>query len=678
MIYRDTTFFCVVFLSICIAEPAWSEERNIFDLSLEKLADLVVTESKVPQSQESITQKIELYYPEEFESQTTFHENIGELLMYTSGQFVNTLSRNDVNWGSFGGLGPKYNGYLLDGLPIDSFADAMSLDPWAFGQVEIHKGPASVMYSNYLTMDFAGNESPLAGITNFILKDRIDEPLTRIQAGGGSYNTFTGRLYNQGRKENLNYFIGGSYERSDYANYGTAGSWLQNVKDPEYWKAKIYAKATYMFDRDDHKLSLFVHHYQQSGDSGRPNRYFNFGYDTVNAVYSNQITDSLNLQVKTGFRNYDRRWAEDNYPTDLGLSEHDGVEQQIFPSDLTINIGHGDDNLLTLGADSQVATYRTYSDSSGAERTGTDVSAYSTGIFIQEKLVLGKWVLRGGGRFNHTSHSYDLFNGTTPDRSGNSWDTFLWSAGIRFNAMPQATFYANAGSSFAAPSAKQLGGTLHNGDTGVAGKDGQLPNLNLRPENGIGTDLGFDLRPLDNLSFGIRGFYNQINDAIVENVINVTPSQTKSVNAGNAYSFGFELNVEQRFAEYLRWFANFTYTVTGIDNSQDSDQDGADIPLVPDYMANVGINARLPFDISISPYLHIIGSYYDSTSKSSRRKLGRYQILNIRAQKVLYKGAGYSVNAALDLNNLFDKRYEMPWEFRDTGFNAFGSLELKF
>jgi len=212
---------------VCLTGLFWSTgsvsgaERNIYDLSLEKLSELVITDSKVAQSQGTVTQKVELFYPEEFEQQTGYNRNIAELLKYTSGQFVNPLSRNDANWGSFGGLGPKYNGYLLDGLPIDSFVDAMSLDPWAFGQVEIHKGPASVMYSNYLTMDFAGNEAPLAGITNFILKDRIDHTATRALVGYGSYNTLDARLYHQGRKENLNYFLGASYEQSDYTNYGT-------------------------------------------------------------------------------------------------------------------------------------------------------------------------------------------------------------------------------------------------------------------------------------------------------------------------------------------------------------------------------------------------------------------------------------------------------------------------
>jgi outer membrane receptor protein involved in Fe transport len=660
------------------SNPAWALERSIYDLSLEKLSDLVVTDTKIAQSHEMLTQKVELFYPEEFAQQTTQNRNIAELLKYTSGQFVNPLSRNDANWGSFGGLGPKYNGYLLDGLPIDSFVDAMSLDPWAFGQVEIHKGPASIMYANYLSMDFAGNETPLAGITNFILKDRIEHPATRFMVGSGSYNTFAGRYYHQDSKENLNYFIGAGYEQSDYTNYGTPDSWLKITDAPEYQKTDLYAKLTYLFDRNDHRLSFFAHHTQHTGDAGRPNRDFSHQYDTINVAYTNQISEALNLQLKSGYRSYDRRWAEDNFPANLRLREHDGVEQQIFPTDLTFNLNHGGGGLLTFGADVQVATYRSYAEVDGVSIRGSDVDACAAGIFLQEKLVLDKWVLRAGGRFNYTDHAYHLFNGVVPAKESNAWETFLWSAGVRYNATDRTAFYGNVGSSFVAPSAKQLGGTLKEADSGVAGMNGQLPNLDLKPERGIGSDLGLDLRLFESMIVGIRGFYNRVDNAIVENVVSTSPSQSRSVNAGTAHSFGVELNVNQRLAGTLRWFANATCTATRVKNPLDADQNGADISFVPSYVANAGITTHMPLQIVVSPYLHLVGTYYDSTTKSSRRSFGPYQVLNIRAQKTIVESADYRLHAALDLNNVLNKRYEMPWQFRDPGFNLFASLELQF
>lgn len=54
----------------------------------------------------------------EFSPLTTTNRNIAELLRYQPGVAVTVLSRNDANWGSYGGLGPKYNSYLLDGFIV--------------------------------------------------------------------------------------------------------------------------------------------------------------------------------------------------------------------------------------------------------------------------------------------------------------------------------------------------------------------------------------------------------------------------------------------------------------------------------------------------------------------------------------------------------------------------------
>ncbi|MFH1028915.1 MAG: TonB-dependent receptor, partial [Pseudomonadota bacterium] len=362
----------------------------------------------------------------------------------------------------------------------------------------------------------------------------------------------------------------------------------------------------------------------------------------------------------------------------LALREHDGVEQNIFPSDVTLNYKHLGNSVLTFGADSQVATYKTYAEIDGVKTTQIDTNAWSTGVFLQEKLVIDKLVLRAGGRFNHTQHSYDLISGATPGVKEQSWDKLLWSVGARYNVTPKFAVYANSGSSFVAPSAKSVGGTLNAADAGVIGKNGQLPNPGLKPESGIGSDLGIDLQPLDSLKVGIRGFYNFLDDAIVDNAVSQNPSQSKSVNAGKAHSYGVEVTVEQAVADYLQWFTNLTYTKTEVKNSLDKDQDGADLSFVPDFVANAGITAKLPYDFKVSPYVHMVGNYYDGTSKSGRKKFGPYQVVNLKLEKSILKTNDYTMTAALDLNNIFNKKYEMPWQFQDPGFNAFGSIELKF
>jgi iron complex outermembrane receptor protein len=636
--------------------------------SIEQLAGMVVTDTKVAQATTSVTQNILVLHRDDIERQPDVNRNLAEFMRYTAGQFVNVLSRNDANWGAYGGLGPKYNSYLLDGLPIDSFVDAMSLDSEAIERIEVQRGPASVLYSSYLTMDFAGNETPLAGTTNFVLKDRIETPLTRMSAGVGSYGTYAGRAYHQGRSGNLSYLFGAAAEHSDYTQYGVPDSWLQTVKSPEYDKSKLFAKLGYALGRPDHSVSLFIHQTRHDGDVGRPNRDFDNRYDTVNIAYNNQFTEFLHLQFKLGERRYRRQSGNDDYPTSLASTSHDDTRQVIRPMDLTLSYLHGKDSLLTAGIDHQTVHYETASRSSvGVVTPANDIDARSIGYFLQEKVQWRDWVFRAGVRHNIIRHEYALLDGNAPTTTSNAWSRNLWSLGVRYNMAPSFFIYANAGSSFMAPAGKQIGGT-------VGTTNRQLPNPFLRPESGIGRDVGLDWRPTRTLDIGARAFLNTISSAIVDNVVSVTPSQTRSENAGSARAAGVELDLRHSLSDSAAWFGNVTYTRTSVQNPSNVDQDGSHIPFAPDKVFNLGLTAKLPRDITVSPYFHWVGRYYDSTSRAGRISFGNYGVVNVRLQQNWRRG----VELVVDLNNIGNRRYDMPFGFRDPGFSGFARLNFAF
>ncbi|MEW5908373.1 MAG: TonB-dependent receptor, partial [Thermodesulfobacteriota bacterium] len=215
-------------------------------------------------------------------------------------------------------------------------------------------------------------------------------------------------------------------------------------------------------------------------------------------------------------------------------------------------------------------------------------------------------------------------------------------------------------------------------DRGIPGRNGQLPNPDLKPESGIGSDLGLDIRHGSRWTFGIRVFYNRIEDAIVENRVSDNPSQSQSINAGTTGAWGLELGVKHRFNPDLEWFANYTWAGTRVENDADTDQDGSDVPFVPDYTANIGVTAYFPFDLSISAYLKMVGKYYDSTSMSGRKSFGPYEIVNLTLQKGLWTDEQHRSFLKLELNNLFDDRFEMPWQFQDPGFAAFLNWQIEF
>jgi outer membrane receptor protein involved in Fe transport len=638
---------------------------------------VIVTASKLPDPQRNVTQQVSIVFSEDFDRIGTPQRNAAELMRYEPGMFVNPLSRNDANWGSYGGLGPKYNGLLLDGLPVDAFVDPMSIDPWALDRIESQRGPASVLYGNYLSMDFAGNQSPLAGISNFVLKDRIDSAATLASFGLGSWNTAAARLYHQDRVGNFNYFVGGSYEQSDYTGYGMPNSWLDTTKDPEYKKTKLYGKANWFLGRDDHTLSVFAQATRHEGDVGRPNRDYDHQYGLVNVTYANQLSTDVGVRAKVGWRDYDRRWSEDNYPINLSWNSQGSVKQRIVPADLSVNVAHGN-GLLTAGTDAQWLDYRTYTDNGTTRIKGNDVEARSYGLFAQERMILGDWVLRVGARFNRTEHDYKLIGGAAPGISGQSWNKALWSAGVRYNLASALAFFGNAGTSFTPPSAKSVGGTILESDLGVIGKNGQLPNPNLRPESGRAFDIGMDVRPVKGMTLVGRLFLNKVDDAIVENVVSAVPSQTRSVNAGNARSHGIELSMRHSPDDRVNYFANTTFTRSRITNPLDAKQDGADLSFVPKNVTNLGLNVRLSSNTSLSPYIQYVGKYYDSTDKTTRRTFGDYAVLNMRITHRLMRNASQEVELYADLNNLGNRKYEMPWMFRDVGFNGMVGVQARF
>ncbi|MCX7727775.1 MAG: TonB-dependent receptor, partial [Chitinispirillaceae bacterium] len=212
----------------------------------------------------------------------------------------------------------------------------------------------------------------------------------------------------------------------------------------------------------------------------------------------------------------------------------------------------------------------------------------------------------------------------------------------------------------------------------VAGKNGQLPNPDLKPESGIGVDGGIDLNLPLSFSCGVRGFYSLLKDAIVENRVSENPSQTQSINAGGASTIGGEIELSQKFNKFFSWFTNFTYLKTRIMNEKDADQDGAEIPFSPNYIANLGLTYSSPWETQITPALNYNSGYYDATSKSNRKFFKPGIVINMYISQKIITQKQYSVECFGELYNITNNKYEMPWQFKDTGFSGMGGIKIQF
>lgn len=660
-----------------------------------EMGEMIITGSKLPQTPGNVTQKISIITADDMGSLVLGNGNLAEMLSYIPGNFANVLSRNDANWGSSGGLAHTYKGYMLDGLPIDAFVDLQSLDPWAFQRVEDQRGSASVLYPTYMAMDFAGNQSPLAGTANFILKERIRSTRTSASAYYGSYNTIGGRFFHQRAAGNLHLFFGGHHEDSDYTYYGTFDedgnrkSWLNMLEDdsPNYEKTKMYMRGTYFLNDTGQRASLYAHRTWHTGDAGRPNRDFAHAYTTLNAGYTNPLSDRMTVRAKVGYRDYVRRWEEDNFardstgvviPESLSLRSEDGVDQTVVPADLSLSMITRDTDVLTVGADYQHASYETSSEA-GAISPGNDATATAFGLYAQEELHLSRFILRGGVRYSGISHDIDLLQGAPPGDDSNSWNKFLTSFGVRYNHSEMLAIYFNSGTSFKAPSLKSVGGTVPLGSE----DSGHLPNPDIKPESGISLDLGLNLQPVEGFRLGVRGFAIQIDDQIVQEVVAGTDNQSRDINAGLTETAGVEVEATHRLSEMVEWFANYTYTNAEVVENPDANLVGAKINFVPESALSAGVHLTLTQGLRATVSVQSYSGIYDSIRKDDPNTkdddpLPGYTLLNARLEQRIRSKSGYDLHLFLEPYNITNQTFEMPWGFQDPGFSANGGLMVSF
>ena len=141
-------------------------------------------------------------------------------------------------------------------------------------------------------------------------------------------------------------------------------------------------------------------------------------------------------------------------------------------------------HLVSVGADYQGATYYTWSDPLlGYRIYGNKSSALQNGIYAQEEWrPNSRLTLRGGVRAAYIQNRIALVGGNPPDRNRESWSRFLWSLGARYALSHKIALYANAGSSFAPPGLKSIGGTIPMSDLGSRRPGRPIAEPDLNPK----------------------------------------------------------------------------------------------------------------------------------------------------------------------------------------------------
>ncbi len=129
---------------------------------------------------------------------------------------------------------------------------------------------------------------------------------------------------------------------------------------------------------------------------------------------------------------------------------------------------------------------------------------------------------------------------------------------------------------------------------------------------------------------------------------------------------GVELAYQGKWSEKLTSFANYTFTRT---------KDSAQKELLrrPKHVANAGLSYQITESFGSSASLSYVGKRIDS-SFPSRVKMPSYTLVNLGVNYQLNK----QLNVYVNLNNLFNKKYENVLGYGQDGRNIYVGLKGSF
>ncbi|MBZ9629466.1 TonB-dependent receptor [Salegentibacter sp. LM13S] len=300
--------------------------------------------------------------------------------------------------------------------------------------------------------------------------------------------------------------------------------------------------------------------------------------------------------------------------------------------------------------------------------TWQSIAAYTTYQWkIQEDLSF-----QSGLRYNHilVDAEFDEILYDFPFREANiNTGALTGSAGINWQQNRFIGWRLNLSTAFRAPNIDDVGKIFDSEPGAVV-----VPNPDLKPEYAYSSELGFDWKPAENISFIATAFYTYLNDAMVRRDFNLNgeteidyqgePSRVQAIqNTAKAHVYGFESGIEIDFSVSLRLTSQISIT-----EGKEEQEDGATAALrhAAPVFGNTHLiwhKKRLKFDL----FAEYNGQFdYEDLAPSEQGKAYLYAIddngnpyspswysLNLTGQYEFSK----NLLATASLENITDQRY---------------------
>ena len=615
---------------------------------LYRLSDVVISATKTVTPTLEVASSISVIDSAEIAHRNSF--NVADLLRDQYGVYI-------AQQGSPGALesifmrggNSNHTLVLIDGIemnmpndPSNTF-DFSDLTTDNIERIEILRGPQSILYGS----------DALAGVINIVTRKGYGKPKAFLSFEGGSYGTLKGLGGLNGSMDLLNYSF--TYSKYKTTGFSAASKKYGNTEKDGTDNDNVSSRLGFDFSKN-FNLNFFYRYNNAKTDYDQHGGMFGDDPTYIYKLDESAFRTEGNLSLFNGlltqklgfsyFRNV-RKYSFDStfYNPFASNSFYDGRKTKF---DLQNNLNLSGNYKFILGLETEqeeaYTEYYSFTSSYFYENILPFSSLRTSAIYLEnQSKFLNSLFSSIGIRLDH----HQKFGDKITYRIAPAY--IIWQTGTKLKA--------TLGTGFKTPSLTFL-------------LDPAYGNPDLKPEQSIGWDAGFEQFINNYLNFGITYFNNSYKDLFGYD------ENYREININKASTNGFEIFADIHPVKELKLKVNYTYT-NAIDKSENSDDKNKPLLRRPKHKFDLNINYNFSDKINTNLDLIYVGKRDDKIFTgftSERTGLSPYTIINLAAS---YRVLDY-VNLNLRIDNLFNKYYEEVYGYATPGLSAYAGVKFLF
>ncbi|MDH5699826.1 MAG: TonB-dependent receptor [Nitrospirota bacterium] len=580
--------------------------------------------------------------------------SLADALRFVPGLYLSVGGTTAPSFASIRGLTARQNVVFIDGRPVyDPFFGDLRLENLPvdnIAKIKVIKGPVDPVYG----------PNTIGTVINIVTKRGTAVPSTRGTISYDAHNTQDYWLEHGGRNNQFNYYLAGSYRRSN--GFSLANDFSPTAVQPGEFreqssleKGNVSGNFGYDFSAEN-KVALVVGYYDAKQDN------------PVNINLRGTARQGLPFTRFTDWK----RWYTDLYgQTKIGnrLELRGNAYFDRFQNDLAI---FTDDTFSTVD-DVSKDTNDVFGINAQGTFSLTDFVKIKGGVFLKQDQHERK---SSDGREEIDSFTTGYFLDT-------EWvpiPNLIVSAGLNYDIL-----YANSDRTVSAVSPR--GAVIFQPFTSTRlhaaiGQKSRLPrlinlysgvsNLSLQEERNLLVEVGASQSFLENrLELGVTWFRNALDDVIGFVRLPGAGRRTQDQNLTDATTMGIESYLSAKLTDSVKLLMDYTYLNVSVDTDNESHFDR--------FLHQFNANLQYQSNFGLGGFLQV--SYIDGepdafpfNSTIGTNSLINFVLLNGKITYEIYKG----IRPFLAIENLTDSNYARNLGFPESGRRFFVGINAQF